>query len=311
MPENKLEFLSIQEITNVNSNGTMKQEVENFKQMTEITSVSNSLEQGISNTLPFLTDRNNVEKMEQKSIINVSDAKSSNRRGRKRKIYDKNDDPETISEKKKKRAVELKLKNLQWTLNQESDNYFFCFIRKTYKKKCCEIQWIPFDGTHPEIRKRREQLERANVGALGSLCDLLAVRRASKDVMIDRIIGFLLYPTQESVDNYLQDAMAEKLQQSKLICAKAGICAPNLQASLRPDPFHFLIAQGNQANADVNAPWKKPVFFCEGNGVKLKYIRAITSNIQVASDSFIELLHRLMYLNVDERHNMRRSIFRI
>ncbi|GIY82401.1 uncharacterized protein CDAR_428201 [Caerostris darwini] len=388
MPENKQEFLSIQEITNVNSNGTMKQEVENFKQMTEITSVSNSLEQGISNTLPFLTDRNNVEKMEQKSIANVSDAKSSNRRGRKRKIYDKNDDPETISEKKKKRAVELKLKNLQWTLNQESDvsgkrqkkvpqrfelvpsdkrksamddcqgrgealgNITWIhqqlqnasiytlrllhrtiyrkqgmFSEKHIRRSVVKFSGFPFDGTHPEIRKRREQLERANVGALGSLCDLLAVRRASKDVMIDRIIGFLLYPTQESVDNYLQDAMAEKLQQSKLICAKAGICAPNLQTSLRPDPFHFLIAQGNQDviqeicnisqeeavetssyDADVNAPWKKPVFFCEGNGVKLKYIRAITSNIQVASDSFIELLHRLMYLNVDERHNMRRSI---
>ncbi|GFY21666.1 uncharacterized protein TNCV_1168111 [Trichonephila clavipes] len=67
-----------------------------------------------------------------------------------------------------------------------------------------------------------------------------------------------------------------------------------------------------EANAyvgDVNSiPWKKPVFFSEGNGVKLKYIRAIASNIQVTSDTFIELLHRLLYLNVDEKLNMRRSI---
>ncbi|KFM78266.1 hypothetical protein X975_06653, partial [Stegodyphus mimosarum] len=62
---------------------------------------------------------------------------------------------------------------------------------------------------------------------------------------------------------------------------------PQDQDNLK-DPQH--ISQDEEIEsydfgADLsNAPWKKPAFFAEGNGVKLKYIRAIASNIQAASD---------------------------
>ncbi|GBO02963.1 hypothetical protein AVEN_15631-1 [Araneus ventricosus] len=382
MTEIKQELPQEQESINCSADMIVKQEVQ--EQTSESIPAITTEKQ--TNKVPVLTDeRTNALSNDQKDIADKplsTEVKPPGRRGRRRKIYDNNDDPETIKEKRKKRAVELKLRNLKWTLNQESDvsgkrqkkvPQRFELVPVDKRKSCMDdcqgrgealgnIPWIhqqlqtasiytlrllhrtiyrkqgmfsekhirrsvvkfsgfPFDGTHPEIRKRREQLERANVGALGSLCDLLALRRAGKDVMIDRIIGFLLYPTHESVDNYLQDAMAEKLQHSKIICAKAAVCSPNVPTSQRQDPFHFLLAQGNQEaiqeicnisqedatesgnyGGDINnVPWKKPAFFSEGNGVKLKYIRAIASNIQVASDAFIELLHRLLYLNVDEK----------
>ncbi|CAL1276643.1 unnamed protein product [Larinioides sclopetarius] len=389
MTEIKQELPQEQESINYSVDMIVKQEVQ--EQTSESKPAITTEKQ--TNKAPDLPDqRTNALSNDQKDIADrpvSTEFKPPGRRGRRRKIYDNNDDPETIKEKRKKRAVELKLRNLKWTLNQESDvsgkrqkkvPQRFELVPVDKRKSCMDdcqgggealgnIPWIhqqlqtasiytlrllhrtiyrkqgmfsekhirrsvvkfsgfPFDGTHPEIRKRREQLERANVGALGSLCDLLALRRASKDVMIDRIIGFLLYPTHESVDTYLQDAMAEKLQQSKIICAKSTVCSSNLPTPQRQDPFHFLLAQGNQEviqeicnisqedatesgnyGGDINnIPWKKPAFFSEGNGVKLKYIRAIASNIQVASDAFIELLHRLLYLNVDERLNMKRSI---
>ncbi|KAF8764061.1 Protein DEK like protein [Argiope bruennichi] len=389
MTEIKQELPQEQESINYNADMVVKEEVQ---EQTSDSASSITIEEETNKSPVLSAERTNALSKEQKDItvkpLNA-EVKASGRRGRRRKIYDNNDDPETIKEKRKKRAVELKLRNLKWTLNQESDvsgkrqkkvPQRFELVPVDKRKSCMDdcqgrgealgnIPWIhqqlqtasiytlrllhrtiyrkqgmfsekhirrsvvkftgfPFDGTHPEIRKRREQLERANVGALGNLCDLLALRRASKDVMIDRIIGFLLFPTHESVENYLQDAMAEKLQQSKIICAKAAVCSPNLPASQRPDPFHFLLAQENQeAIQDIcnisqedavdsgnyggdinNIPWKKPAFFSEGNGVKLKYIRAIASNIQASSDNFIELLHRLLYLNVDERLNMKRNI---
>ncbi|GFS53494.1 uncharacterized protein NPIL_44601 [Nephila pilipes] len=392
MTEIKQECPDVQESKHLELTATVKGEIDDAEQMSDASIEAESQKQEKNRISVLISEKTGIdcaEKKDSSSIPSIgSDVKIPGRRGRKRKIYDKNDDPETIKEKRKKRAVELKLKNLQWTLNQQTNvsgkrqkkvPQRFELVPVDKRKSCVDncqgrgealgnIGWIhqqlqsasiytlrllhrtiyrkqgmfsekhirrsvvkfsgfPFDGTHPEIRKRREQLDRANVGSLGNLCDLLALRRASKDVMIDRIIGFLLYPTNESVDNYLQDAMAEKLQQSKIMCAKA-ICPPALQNVQRQDAYHYLLAQGNQeiiqdmcnvsqdevpeTNAyggDISSiPWKKPVFFCEGNGVKLKYIRAIASNIQVTSDTFIELLHRLLYLNVDEKHNMRRSI---
>ncbi|KFM78265.1 hypothetical protein X975_06652, partial [Stegodyphus mimosarum] len=66
---------------------------------------------------------NNNFKNDDTSSVTVPVAKTPGRPGRKRKreIYNKNDDPDTIREKRKKRAVELKLKNLKWTLNQPTE----------------------------------------------------------------------------------------------------------------------------------------------------------------------------------------------
>ncbi|XP_015916127.1 uncharacterized protein [Parasteatoda tepidariorum] len=353
-------------------------------QISEVNSVSESNE----NQKDYDSDSSNKEEKESKTsnVIDKSEPPQKppetipvRRPGRKRRgqIYDKNDDPETIKEKRKKRAVELKLKNLKWTLNQPADvsgkrqkkaPQRFELVPVDKRKSCmddCEgfgeplgcINWIhtklqvasiytlrllhrtiyrkqgmfseklirktvgkfsgfPFDGTHPEMMKRREQLEKANASSLGHLCDLLALHRASKEVMIDRIIGFLLKPNRESVEEYMKVAMAGKMQQSSLNIGKA-MCQ-----SLRviQDPFQpMLLCPTDQdgmrdlslgeENSELNdIAWVKPDYFVEGNGVKLKFIRAIVHSIQAASDPFIELLHRLLFLNVDEKVNMRKSI---
>lgn len=296
------------------------------------------------------------------------------RRGRKRGvIYNRDEDPDTIKEKKKKRAVELKLKNLKWTLNQSSevsgkrekkvpqrfelspvnkrkssvDNYqgngtclgdigWICqqlrnaslytlrllhrtiyrkqgmFSEKHIRKSVMKFSGFPFGPDDPEIARRKEQLEKSSPKALYGLCDLLGMKCGTKEEMVDDIINFLMSPSLEQVEKFLQDFMYEKMQQSRnqqvtripeftiqeAISPEDGINQDDMQRYTLGIP-----------SADVmSSPWKKPVFFAEGNGVKLKYIRAVTSNIQSASDAFIELLHRLLYLNVDEKLNMRRNI---
>lgn len=69
--------------------------------------------------------------------------KTPGRRGRKKraKIYNEDDDPDVLKEKKKKRAVELKLRSLKC-------KYRYCFIANIYNFLMFSILiWIAWNGT--------------------------------------------------------------------------------------------------------------------------------------------------------------------
>lgn len=301
------------------------------------------------------------------------------------------DDPETVKEKRRKYDVELKLKNLKWTLNQPSEvsgprqkrppqrldlghperrtsasfdleqgrgeplgsipwivqqvkeaNIYTLrllhriifrkqgmFSEKHIRASVLTFRGFPFDENSPELAKRRMPLEKANINVMSRICDVLGIKCSSREAMIHGILKFLLNPNRAEVEEFLKEVSSIKNEKSKIATSpqrKSSIDSKIMLPSPEIGNFNDDVDTEESSSSSsempetgeetsladdidiTNAAWKKPSFFIEGVGMKLKHIKPIISNILLATDNFIELLHKVMFLHTDEKYNMRRNV---
>ncbi|KAG8191315.1 hypothetical protein JTE90_006067 [Oedothorax gibbosus] len=192
------------------------------------------------------------------------------------------------------------------------------FIEKHIIKEVWKFRGFPYKADSHQIKIRRQNLYKQKDPDLRSLCHLLGLPMGSHSGMVESIITFLSCPTENMVDNkYKAATIVEKaparrpgtLPSDNFRITQSLLFINHLNPNMnQPDNIKHLVSSQMAGSEAAAAPWRRPAYFEEGDGVKLKYIRQVAANIEMANNKFIELLHRLLYLRVDEIGNMRQSI---